>query len=118
MFDQTELKAAVARLLYNDNRNAADYDLLVNFIDAMFRKQEHFSWRSVKDQLPEELPRGNPMWSEVCRPSYDVLVKRKGEKYLETAWYSYGNKEWVTADEERFLYDVIEWMYLPDSSGD
>lgn len=35
MFDRTKLRSAAARLLYNDDRDTRDYDLLVEFIDAM-----------------------------------------------------------------------------------
>lgn len=37
MATQTELKAAAARLLYSDNRDTADYYMLIEFIDSIFQ---------------------------------------------------------------------------------
>lgn len=39
MANQTELKAAAARLLYSDNRDTADYNMLIEFIDSIFREK-------------------------------------------------------------------------------
>lgn len=33
MVEKTELKAAAARLLYNNNRDTADYNMIVDYID-------------------------------------------------------------------------------------
>lgn len=40
MANQTDLRAAAARLLYCDNRDTADYDMLIAFIDETFREKE------------------------------------------------------------------------------
>ena len=37
MYNQTDLRAAAARLLYGDNRDTADYDMIVKFIDDCFQ---------------------------------------------------------------------------------
>ena len=36
MSDQIELRAAAARLMYNDNRDIRDYYMLIDFIDMVF----------------------------------------------------------------------------------
>ena len=36
----TELRAAVARLLYSDGRKAEDYDLLIAFIERVYEKEK------------------------------------------------------------------------------
>ena len=40
MANQTELRAAAARLLYSDNRDTADYNMLIDFIDSTFREKQ------------------------------------------------------------------------------
>ena len=39
MATQAELRAAAARLLYSDNRDTADYYMLIEFIDSIFREK-------------------------------------------------------------------------------
>lgn len=40
MMNKTELRAAAARLLYNDNRDTSDYNMLIDFIDNYFDNQQ------------------------------------------------------------------------------
>ena len=47
--NKTELKAAAARLLYNSNRSASDYDMLIRFIDS------HFDDQTERSAEPEEV---------------------------------------------------------------
>ena len=52
MFDAIELKAAAARLLYNNDRNSADYNALVGFIDQVACMAKKFRWVPVTERLP------------------------------------------------------------------
>ena len=50
MANQIDLRAAAARLLYSDNRDTADYDMLIEFIDSTFREQE------VREDVRRRMP--------------------------------------------------------------
>lgn len=50
-YDQIELRAAAARLMINDNRDIRDYNLLIEFIDDIFRTEK------VLGALTEEFER-------------------------------------------------------------
>ena len=71
-------------------------------------------WIPVTERLPDELPQKCCAWSEMVRPSVDVLVKMKGTKELYTAWYSYAHKEWTDVREEHSFTGVTHWMPLPE----
>ena len=51
--DKVEMKAAAARLLYNDNRDTADFDALVGFIDSVALILDKFRWIPVQERLPK-----------------------------------------------------------------
>jgi hypothetical protein len=71
-------------------------------------------WIPVSDRLPEDLPQKGGAWSEMVRPSVDVLVKVKGIKELYTAWYSYSDKCWTDTREVHSFTNVTHWMPLPE----
>lgn len=50
----TELRAAVARLMYSDNRDIADYNTLIAFIDRMDRLMRMLRWIPVTERLPKD----------------------------------------------------------------
>ena len=98
--NKIELRAAAARLLYNDNRDSADYEMLIRYID----NSEPVKWVSVDDRLPEA--------------AYDCFV-----------WYScdtaYGKckswgiahcsrGDWYTKHLDGDNIVVLCWMPLPE----
>lgn len=50
-YDLVKLRAAAARLMYSDNRDIRDYNLLIEFIDDIFRADK------VLEALTEEFER-------------------------------------------------------------
>lgn len=95
-----------------------NYNVAVSFNENQARYIESLGvlpiWIPVTERLPEELPKNCCAWSERVRPSVDVLVKIKGLKELQTAWYSYSYKEWTDTREEHSFTGVTHWMPLPE----
>ena len=91
----------------------ADY-LLDNGVTFATDNNVGSKWIPVAERLPEELPKAGSAWSEVIRPSVDVLVKIKGLKQLYTAWYSYSHNVWADVREEHNFTGVTHWMSLPE----
>lgn len=61
MDDKIELRAAAARLLYNNNRQSGDYNMLVNYIDNS-KPIVHGKWLRNRGRIICSVC-GQPAWS-------------------------------------------------------
>ena len=94
----TELRAAAARLMYNDNRDTADYNDLIAFIDSMELLQRKLRWIPVEQELPKDNRRV-------------LLYTSRGAVYR--GWYDHKWKCWRTTNTVK----VTHWR-LPDRPED
>ncbi len=100
MNDKIELRAAAARLLYGNNRDSADYDMLVNYIDSSEPVQH---WIPCSERLPED-------GEVVIACSSDRRCLRFAEwdgQYDDFGVWNIGKKRYRT---KTFPY----WMPLPE----
>lgn len=116
METQTELRAAAARLLYSDNRDTADYNMLIEFIDGTFRENqeqvETDKWIPVTDHLPKN--DYGKHWKE--RAYYLV---RLSNGTMRVAHYGYKEYDWWIDSHDCVLSkkhytEVTHWRQLPE----
>lgn len=93
-----ELKAAAARLLYNDNRDTADFKALVDFIDHVDRMAKKFRWVPVTEALP---------------PSNCKVLLYTTRRAVFRGYYDHVHNCWRTTKTVK----VTHWRY-PDGPED
>lgn len=96
--DILELRAAAARLLYNNNRDTADYNALISFIEGVDSKTKKFRWVPVTERLPKN---GRKV----------LLYTTKGEVFR--GHYDHVHKCWRTTK----TVNITHWR-LPDGPDD
>lgn len=140
MYNQTDLRAAAARLLYSDNRDTADYNMLIEFIDDSFQIKltaENFllddaNVEALRKKLREAQPiimtsHEEPSVMFVQNdwiPVTERLPKKSGEYLVAGAWRGESAKTWICefldlgfgcgwANNARNPV-VAHWMPLPE----
>ena len=82
MSDQIELRAAAARLMYNDNRDIRDYYMLIEFIDECFGNEPVVV--EIPEGFVEELRRVVAVAAKIpCKmlfPYEETITPTKGER--------------------------------------
>lgn len=95
MKNKTELRAAAARLLYNDNRDTSNYDMLIDFIDNYFDNQQPTTdgWIPCSERLPRK------------SDYYDIMANIDEQPRLVMSVFYYASKErW-----SRYHDNIISW---------
>lgn len=108
MKNKTELRAAAARLLYNDNRDTSDYNMLIDFIDNYFDNQQHTAdaWIPVSSGAV-------PTKEDYSEDGF-VLVQTGGD-IIYKGFYDVESGFWVDEVGFKFAYLPIAWQPLPQS---
>lgn len=106
----TDLRAAAARLLYSDNRDTADYNLLIEFIDSAFREKKENRWIPVTERLPDK-----EFWEHQKRfedEDLEVQVMIKGACRPTTLLYNAEGEFYEMHGDGATFYIVTHWAPL------
>ena len=123
--NQVELRAAAARLMYGDNRDTADYNMLIDFIDKIFKLgflvklpddkvkelvnvHNSADWIPVSERLPAE-------WWHIGDDTHEAepmefIVFIEGA-LVPTVMYFNGK---LFIDESGISYNVTHWRSMPE----